>query len=145
MPWRQQSNFRPPEKGSTVERVVAVLCYLTAGLAGIIYIIISRSSYQAPFFRFHFLQSVIIGILAMLLTWARGAFDMIAGGPFLMFSEWLNSMMPNTGAMIANGILWTVGIVFAAFSLLPIYGAIMAALGKYAEIPYISNVVRQQM
>jgi uncharacterized membrane protein len=145
MPWRQQSNFRPPEKASTVERVVAVLCYLTAGLAGIIYIIISRSSYQAPFFRFHFLQSVIIGILALLLSWAQGAFSVIAAGPFNMFFGWLNSMMPNTGGMIANGILWTVGIIFTALSLLPIYGAIMAALGKYAEIPFISKVVRQQM
>ena len=145
MPWRQQSNSRPPEKGSKTERIVAVLCYLTAGLAGIIYIIISRSSYQAPFFRFHFLQSVIIGILAMLLSWAQGAFGMIAAGPSEMLIKGLSDLVPNSGTMISDVILGAVGIIFTAFSLLPIYGAIMAALGKYAEIPFISNVVRQQM
>lgn len=145
MPWRQQNNWSNREKPSTVDRVVSVLCYLTGGIAGIIYIIISRSSGQSSFFRFHFLQSIILGILSLLLSWALSAFTMIAEAPFKLFFDWMNTMIPNTGGAIANGLFFTVQLVFQALQLLPIYGLIFAALGKLAEIPFISNVVRQQL
>lgn len=140
MPWRQQDN------PTGLERVISVLCYLTAGIAGILYIIISRSSYQSNFFRFHFMQSIILGLIALLLSWANGFFTgtMI---PLLTitFFQLLDGLMPGTGGMIANGIVMLVQAIIVAFGLLPVYGLIFAALGKYAEIPFISNVVRQQM
>lgn len=133
MPWRSQDS-----SATTLERVVAVLCYLTAGLAGIVYIILSRSSSQSNFFRFHFLQSIIIGILAILLTWTSNTLS-------VMLFTILDNVMPGTGGQIANGVGFALGIVMKAFALLPVYGLIFAALGKFAEIPFISNVVRQQM
>lgn len=135
MPWRSQDSATP------LERVVAVLCYLTAGLAGIVYIILSRSSSQSNFFRFHFLQSIILGILSILLTWTGSALAMIIVPLFTM----LDNALPGTGGQIANGIGFVLSIAMRAFSLLPVYGLIFAALGKFAEIPFISNVVRQQM
>lgn len=135
MPWRSQ------DSATTLERVVAVLCYLTAGLAGIVYIILSRSSSQSNFFRFHFLQSIIIGILSILLTWTGNTLSMIIVPLFTM----LDNAMPGTGGQIANGIGFVISITMKAFALLPVYGLIFAALGKFAEIPFISNVVRQQM
>ena len=140
MAWRQTN-----ENASVKERAIAVVCYLTAGLAGIIYIIISRSSGQSRFFRFHFLQSIVLGILSLMLAWCRDALMLIAAGPFTAFFNYLNTIMPNTGGMIANGILMVIGWVFTAFALLPFYALIFAALGKYSEIPYISDVVRRQM
>lgn len=135
MPWRQQD-------GPTgLERVIAVLCYLTAGIAGILYIVISRSSYQSNFFRFHFLQSIILGIIALLLGWASNTFGMI-GMPFFQL---LDGLAPGVGGTIANVVVMLVQAIIVAFGLLPFYGLIWAALGKYAEIPFISNVVRQQM
>jgi uncharacterized membrane protein len=136
MPWRSQQ-----DSPTALERVVAVLCYLTMGLAGIVYIILSRSSSQSNFFRFHFLQSIILGILAILLNWAAGA----AGFMVLPLFNLLDGVMPGTGGQIANGVGFLLANIMVAFSLLPIYGLIFAALGKFAEIPFISNVVRQQM
>ena len=49
MPWINQKN---PQM---VERAVAGLCYLSGGLIGLLYIVISRSKSQSMFFRFHFL------------------------------------------------------------------------------------------
>lgn len=135
MPWRQQDN------PTVVERVVSVLCYLTAGIAGILYIIISRSSYQPNFFRFHFLQSIILGIIAFLLGWATNIFGFTSTPLFQM----LDGIAPGIGGTAANIIVMLVQAIIAAFGLLPVYGLIFAALGKYAEIPFISNVVRQQM
>lgn len=135
MPWRQQDN------PTALERVISVACYLTAGIAGILYIIISRSSYQTNFFRFHFMQSIILGIIALLIGWASNFFAMT----ITPFFRLLDGLLPGSGGMIANGIVMLVQAVIMAFGLLPFYGVLFAALGKYAEIPFISNVVRQQM
>lgn len=133
--------FRLDDKASTTERIVAALCYLTMGLAGIIYIIISRSSSQAPFFRFHFLQAIVLGILSLLFGWAAS----LMTGMTSMMLGFLDGLIPQAGGMIANGIGWFLGILLTAFSLLPIYGLIWALMGKYAEIPFISDIVRQNM
>lgn len=125
MPWRLN------EKPSGTERAVSALCYLTAGLAGIIYIIVSRSSYEHPFFRFHFLQSIVIYILGMLLGWAFKVLMDIVGG-FLPLS-------------IAVYVVEGVSIISKTYGLMAVYGLIFAALGKYAEIPFLSNIVRQNM
>jgi uncharacterized membrane protein len=135
MPWRSQDNPTP------LERVVAAICYPTAGLAGIVYIILSRSSSQSNFFRFHFLQAIILGILAILLRWTIGAASFMTGPLF----EFLNGLMPGTGGQIATGVGLVLEYSYLAFGLLGVYGLIFAALGKFAEIPFISNVVRQQM
>lgn len=135
MPWRSQ------DTATALERVVAVLCYLTAGLAGIVYIILSRTSSQSNFFRFHFLQSIFLGLLAILLQWSSGALGMITMPLFNM----LDGAMPGTGGQIANGVFLIINALFRAFQLLPVYGLLFAAFGKFAEIPFISNVVRQQM
>jgi len=121
-PYKQQSN------ATTTEKVVGALSYLTSGLAGLIYIIISRSSYQSNFFRFHFLQSIVLGIISILLSYSIRAFGTIA--PAL-------ASMPGVETA-----LW---IGASAFGLLPIYGLIFCLLGKYAEIPWLSDVVRNQM
>ncbi len=121
-PYKQQSN------ATTTERVIGALSYLTSGLAGLIYIIISRSSAQSNFFRFHFLQSIVLGIISILLSYSIRAFGTIA--PAL-------ASMPGVGTA-----LW---IGASAFSLVPIYGLIFCLLGKYAEIPWLSDVVRNQM
>lgn len=135
MPWNLS------DKPTGLERVIAVLCYLTAGLAGIIYIILNRQSYQSNFFRFHFLQSVILGIIGLLVSWSMGAFEMVSMPLF----EFLNGLIPNVGGQIANGIVMVVAAIRPALALLGVYALILAALGKYAEIPFISDVVRQQL
>lgn len=140
MPWRQS------DKPSGMERLISALCYLTGGIAGIIYIIISRSNYQAPFFRFHFLQSIVLVLLAMLMNWASGAMSLILQPLVPWIADLLSTVLP---AQVVGNLLVAFAMLFAAvlqaFSLLSVYGLIWAALGKYAEIPFISNVVRQQM
>ncbi|MBX9686314.1 MAG: hypothetical protein K2X27_06400 [Candidatus Obscuribacterales bacterium] len=134
------------EKPSVAERAVSALCYLTGGIIGIIYIIVSRSHYQSDFFRFHFLQSIVIVILTMLIQWARGAMGLVLGPLLPGMIEALSTVLP--AAAVGTGITVLgvlINAIFTAFNLLAIYGLIWAALGKYAEIPFLSNVVRQQM
>jgi uncharacterized membrane protein len=141
MPWN-----RRVESPSMKERIISALCYPTGGIAGIIYIIISRSSYQSDFFRFHFLQSIVLVILSVLLGFATQALGVMLGPLVPMFSELLSKVIdPNTASQVMYVVVMLLGAIFKAFSLLSVYGLIWALLGKFAEIPFLSNVVRQQM
>ncbi len=135
MPWTSE------KQPSVLERVIAGICYLTAGLAGLLYIIISGRSGQSSFFRFHFLQSILISIIGLLLSWAGGVLLTI----FAKLLGMVDSAAPGVGTQIAMWTAWTLDIVMKAGFLLLVYGMIFAFLGKYAEIPFISNLARQQM
>lgn len=135
MPWINQTE---PTKW---ERIVAGFCYLTFGLIGLLYIIVSGRSGQSSFFRFHFLQSIILGIIGLILSWCSGIFVTLLSAILGM----VDSLAPGLGTQSAYWISQAVLIIVRAAYLLLIYGMIWAFLGKYAEIPYISNLVRQQM
>jgi uncharacterized membrane protein len=138
--------FRLNSSPGALERAISALCYLTGGIAGIIYIIISRASYQSDFFRFHFLQSIVLAILSLLLNWAFSALGMMLGPLMPTLVETLSHMFSGaTAAGIGEGLMLLVNSLITAWSLLAVYGLVCAALGKFAEIPFISNVVRQQM
>jgi uncharacterized membrane protein len=132
MPWMNDS------APSAADRVVSGLCYLTMGLVGLLYIIISGSRGQGQFFRFHFLQSIILGIISLLLSWSSNL--------FVMFLTSIAGLLgADFASQVGGWVVFAVGIVAKAGLLLIVYGTIWAFLGKYAEIPFISNIVRQQM
>ncbi|HEY9869545.1 MAG TPA: hypothetical protein V6D08_10305 [Candidatus Obscuribacterales bacterium] len=135
MPWIIDKN------PTALERVIAGVCYLTAGLAGLLYIIISGRSGQSSFFRFHFLQSIILYIIGLLLSWASGILLTLVGGMLGM----IDNMSPGLGVQIGSFLGVSIDIGLKVGFLLLLYGMIFAFLGKYAEIPFISNLVRQQM
>jgi uncharacterized membrane protein len=149
MPWNK-GNSQPWNKGnnqswnkgnspSWKERVIAGICYLTMGLAGLLYIILSGKSNQSTFFRFHFLQAIILGILLFLLGGTEGALSAVLGGIFGLINN----------GQIASAILFPIGLLFKGVNIVIIlalaYGSIWAFLGKLAEVPLISKIVRQQM
>jgi uncharacterized membrane protein len=124
MSWKYAT---PP---NITERIVGSLCYLTFGLAGIIYILLSGRHGQSDIFRFHFMQSIALGILGLLLSWA-----------IRLFTSTFLSLLGNIGLEIIVCVDW---LMKAAYLLL-LYGMIASLLGKYAEIPLVSDLVRRQM
>ena len=132
MPW--QSHSAP----TMIERVIAGLSYMTAGIAGIIYLLVTRNSAQSQLFRFHAYQSILLVLILMLIRWGS-SFLMHMLGPLFALAG------PETGVMLFNGTAFAFDIFEKAYYLLLVYGAIMAFLGKTAEVPFISNVVRQNM
>jgi len=134
MPWNNPP--RPPE---TVEKIISGLCYLSFGLIGLLYILVNGKSSDTGFFRFHFLQSILLGILLVLLNWTSAAMVGTITGLLGMFGSGLASV--NSTVMMVIGTVFDT--VAKAGLLLDLYGAVWALLGKYAEIPFISNLVRQ--
>jgi uncharacterized membrane protein len=134
MPW---INPRGPD---AVEKIISGLCYLSFGLIGLLYIIFSGKSSNSGFFRFHFMQAIILGILGVLLNWTSSAFYSIVHGIFGLFGNGLASV----DATVMTAIGTIIDILAKVGILLNLYGMIWAFLGKYAEIPLLSNMVRQQ-
>lgn len=135
MPW---VNTNQP---TTIERVIGGICYLTCGIAGILYIVLSGRSEQSNFFRFHFLQSIILAIVGFLFSWCGGAFNFLTGGLLAVIS----GIDPVAGVYAGKILTGLVRAIILAFGLLPIYGMIWCFLGKYADIPFISRVVYRQL
>jgi uncharacterized membrane protein len=122
-----------------VERAVAGICYLTLGLAGLLYIIVTGNKTQSLFFRFHFLQSIMLGIFLFLFQMAYGALSQILGG--------ILNLIPGLhgGSLVMEPIAVLMQCINALVLILCAYGAIFALMGKQAEIPGLSRLVRQQM
>lgn len=132
MPWRSQ--MQP----TTWERIVAGLCYLTFGLAGLIYMLLNKGTAQSQLFRFHMYQAVFLSIIAVLFQWAMG--------PLLsIFFGILGATAPAAVPPLMNGVGLVLDVLTKTFYLLLLYGAVWAFLGKFAEVPFISGVVRQNM
>jgi len=133
MPW---NNNREPDG---VERAVSGFCYLSFGLVGLLYIILNGKGSKNDFFRFHFLQAIVMGIAATLLQWTAQSFELIFMGILGLFG----------GAEAAHSIIGVIGEIIGILSkigfLVVLYGMLWAFLGKYAEIPVVSKLVRQQM
>ena len=119
------------------ERIVAGFSYLSMGMIGLIYYLLSGHNSHSMFFRFHFYQSILSGLFIMLLGWAVGAFSNVIGG--------LLSIIPGVstvGVVVVAGYL-ALGVRLLYVVLL--YGAVFAFLGKLCEIPGISKLVRMQL
>ncbi len=135
MPWRTQG------EPTTREKIIAGFCYPTFGVVGLIYVLLKGRDCQSQLFRFHFIQSILLWIIATMVSWAVEPLSAIIGcGVSLLDGVW-----PGASRIVGNGIGFAFVVVTKVFYLLLAYAAIWAFRGKTAEIPFISNVVRQNM
>lgn len=139
MPW---TNLNQP---TTLEKVIGGLCYLTFGLAGLLYIILGGRRDQSEFFRFHFLQSILLGIIGLILGWTSSIFVTLVSSIMMAMANFIPAISQELVAQVSAGLSLGLGYIMNAGVLLLLYGMIFSFLGKYAEIPLISNIVRQQL
>lgn len=123
-----------------LERAISALCYLSGGLIGLLYIILSGNQRhsQSQFFRFHFLQSILLTILYFLVNYTIGLFASIGGGI-------IGAIGVPQGITAFEYLLQGIHLVMSAALFLFAYGMIWSALGKHAQIPIISDLVRRNM
>lgn len=132
MPWRLAS------EPTTMEKICAGLSYFTFGLAGLIYMLLQKTQNQSDLFRFHMYQAVFLCILATLFNWAIQ--------PLLgIILPLVGAVAPAVAAAGATAAFAIGTVLSGIFSLVLLYGAVMAFLGKFAEVPFISNLVRRNM
>ncbi len=120
-----------------VERLMAAFSYMTLGLGGLVYTLLSGRYARTNFFRFHFLQAILLGIFGTLIGWTSNAFVEIIGG--------ILQLIPGAGPQMILFIPMTINLVLKAGLLLCLYGIIMSFLGREAPMPVITKLVRQQL
>lgn len=124
------------------EKFGAALAYLTLGIWGLIWLLISRTPayFQKDFIRFHCLQSIMIGIFYMFLPQGISIF-------FTLISQIL-SIIP--GIMIVTDAIHFVHtvlqqIVHYGGLVLILYCVIFSLYGRYTNIPWVSQMVNKMM
>lgn len=126
----------------TKEKTGCLVAYLTLGIWGFIWLMISRTPAhnQKDFVKFHCYQSIFIGILYMF----------IPSGISITFSLIIQiiALIPGTLGITSaltsiHGLLQQlVSLAGLAFIL---YCAIFSAMGKYTNIPYISQMINRML
>lgn len=110
---------------------------MTFGMSGLLYMIFAKRG-QSPQFKFHAFQSIFLALLGMV----------VAGGSqplFMLLAQMVALVSSSAAGMLNSGFGVISGIVSLAFLCLSLYGAIWAFLGKFAEIPFVSDLIHRNM
>jgi len=126
-----------------IDRVISVLTYLTMGFIGFIWIIISVLNKKniKPFIKFNIFQSILISLILVVFNLAMTLFLQIVG------------IIPFVGQAFLNiyyylfnfPIIFTLSLFNIAFISLLIYLIFNSFMGKYPEIPVISDNIRRMI
>ena len=132
----------PTQIPNIKEKIGAAVAYLTLGVWGLVWLLISRKHYfdQKDFVKFHCYQSLFLGMLYLF----------IPQGIAILFSliTQILGLLPLLSALveglhIAHGILQS--IIHYGGLVLIIYCVIFSSLGKYTDIPWISQIINRML
>jgi uncharacterized membrane protein len=123
------------------ERIFAALTYLTSGLIGFIWLVVSHLQHRSlsGFAKYNIFQSLLLSIL------------IYVAGILLNIVVSIASIIPFFGALVINivyyfsqmPLLFNRSLIELAIFATYIYLAVFAFNGKCGRLPYISDMVRQ--
>ena len=125
-----------------IERIVASLSYLTMGMAGFIWLIISlfTKARLRPFLQYHIFQSIFLSLLFVVLWVLINILSNILGYiPFIktvlaQIIFWLN--MP---------LIFEYSLIQTIIYLLLLYLAFTSFMGKYSYVLCVSDIIDQNV
>ena len=132
----------PSQIPDTKEKIGAGISYLSLGIWGLVWLILSRKNYyeQKDYVRFHCYQSIFIGILYMF----------IPQGLAILFSLLIQiiGLVPGINFVsksfhVIHGILQT-ALHYGLLALV-LYCVVFSLYGKYTNIPWISQMVNRML
>lgn len=138
----QKYKTMPTQIPNIKEKIGAAVAYLTLGIWGLIWLLISGKNYfdQKDFIRFHCYQSIFVGLLYMF----------IPQGFAILFSLAVQIIgLISKAAFITDSMHVIHGIIQSVFHYgllaLVIYCVIVSLFGKYTNIPYISQIANRML
>lgn len=124
------------KKPYPIERILSTATYLTAGGVGFVWLIIAAFLRKrvTPFLMYHIMQSIFISILFFLLSiLGELIFIILYKIPLInAIPYFINMPLPIFGLSIVQIITTTIIL----------YCAIMAGLGYYSYLPWVSNIIK---
>lgn len=130
------------EMPDMVERVVASLSYLTMGMAGFIWLIVSlfTNARLKPFLQYHIFQSIFISLGFTVLSLFIGFVSNI-----LSFIPLINKLVAQIGFLLNMPLLFGYSLIQIVIYSVLIYLAGTSFFGKYSYIPWISDIIGQNI
>ena len=124
------------------EKAGAAIAYLTLGIWGLVWLLLSGRSYfdQKDFVRFHCYQSLFLGMLYIFIPHGLSIF-------FSLIIQ-IITLIPGTSFVASSlhsfhSILQMV-IHYGGLGLI-IYCAILSLFGKYTNVPWISQIINRML
>ncbi len=124
------------------EKIGAALTYLTLGLWGLLWLLLSKmpAYSQKDFVRFHCYQSILIGLLFMfipsgisiLFTLLSQIIGIIPGGSIIV--QWIHLIHSIFQQLFS----------YSGIALI-VYCSVMGLIGKYTNIPWVSQIVNRML
>ena len=124
------------------EKIGATVAYLTLGIWGLIWLLISRKNYfeQKDFVRFHCYQSLFLGMLYLFVPQGLAIFFSLITQIFGLVPLFFVLV---EGLHVVHGILQS--IIHYGGLVLIIYCVIFCLYGKYTNIPWISQIINRML
>mgnify|MGYP004696037557 CR=1 FL=1 len=127
---------------SLIERIVAAASYLTMGMVGFVWLIVSlftKASFKS-FLKFHIFQSIFISlgfaVLSIFIGWISN---------ILSFIPIINKIVAQINFWLNMPVLFDYSFLqIVSFSFLG-YLALTSFLGKYSYIPWVSDIIDQNI
>jgi uncharacterized membrane protein len=122
-------------------RLMCALCYMSMGIIGLIYMLFNGKDCKTPFFQFHFIQALMIGIFMTLVAWTGAGISGFVMGVLGLFG----SGAMGAASVVAMGLGLLSKLIETVAMIGNIFGIIQSARGKYADMPVVSKLVRANL
>ncbi len=125
-----------------IEKIVSALSYLTMGMAGFIWLILglfTKASLR-PFLKYHIYQSIFISIVFVILSYLLGFIVNI-----LSFIPFINRITAQFVFLLNMPFLFGMSVIQTCIYVFLTYLAVTSFMGKYSYIPYVSDIIGQNV
>lgn len=121
-----------------MERIVASLSYLTAGLVGCAWLIISKFAglRLTKFLTYHVFQSIFLSVGYVLLIYL---ISFLVG--FLSIIPLVNKITAQIVFLLNMPLIFNYSIIQFLIYTIMIYCIITSFAGKYTKLPYVSDII----
>ena len=125
-----------------IERIIASLSYMTMGMVGFIWLIIglfTKASLK-PFLKYHIFQSIFISlgfaVLSIFVDWVSN---------ILSFIPFINKLVAQINFLLNMPLIFDYSILQTVIYVFLIYLAVTSFAGKFSYIPWISDIIDQNV
>lgn len=125
-----------------IERIVAALTYLTMGMVGFIWLIagLFTKARLKPFLQYHIFQSIFIAlgftVLSIFIGWLSN---------LLSFIPIINRLVAQITFLLNMPLIFDYSLLQTLIYTVLIYLAVTAFMGKYSYIPWVSDIIDQNI
>lgn len=125
-----------------IEKIIAALTYITMGMAGFIWLIVGlfTKARLKPFLQYHIFQSIFISlgftVLSIFIGWLSN---------LLSFIPLINRLVAQVTFLLNMPLIFDYSLLQSIIYAILIYLAITAFMGKYSYIPWVSDIIDQNI